>query len=116
MSLLKIVPAVIALGTVAAVAVGVVTELLMSDFDEDVHYDENTRKDVLKKMKACQNELARFSDLKILNDKRESTSQVKNVDLLIDGVEINELISQLEEELTRLTAKYNKFNAPKKRT
>ena len=115
MSLLKIVPAVIALGTVAAVAVGVVTELLMSDFDEDIHYDENTKKEVLAKMKACQNELARFSDLKILNDKREATAQVKNVALMIGDVEINELIAQLEEELTRLTAKYNKFDAPKKR-
>jgi len=114
MSLLKVLPAIIAIGTVAAVAVGFATDLIMSD-DMDYHQDENTKKDVLTKMKKLQNELARLSDLKILNDKREATAQVKNVDLMIDGVEINELISQLEEELIRLTALYNKFEAPKKR-
>lgn len=114
MSLFKVLPAVIALGTVAAVAVGVVTDLIMSD-DMGYNQDENTRKEVLTKMKTLQNELARLSDLKILNDKRESTSQVKNIDLMVDGVEINELISQLEEELIRLTALYNQFDAPKKR-
>jgi len=114
MSLFKVLPAVIALGTVAVVAVGVVTDLIMSD-DMDYNQDENTRKEVLTKMKTLQNELARLSDLKILNDKRESTSQVKNIDLTVDGVEINELISQLEEELIRLTTLYNQFDAPKKR-
>ncbi len=114
MSLLKIIPAAIALGTVAAVAVGVATDLIMSD-DMDYQVGEDNRKEVLKKMKACQNELARFSDIKILNDKREATNQVLTIDLMIGNVEINELISQLEEELTRLTAKYNKFDAPKKR-
>jgi len=114
MSLLKILPAVIALGTVAAVTVGVVTDLIMSD-DMDYNTDEETKKEVLTKMKTLQNELARLSDLKILNDKRESTSQVKSIDLMVDGVEINELINNLEEELIRLTALYNKFEAPKKR-
>ena len=115
MSLFKVIPAVIAFGTVAAVAVGVVTELIMAD-DMDYTPNEGSKKEVLTKMKRLQNELARLSDLKILNDKRESTSQVKNIDLTIDGVEINELISDLEEELIRLTALYNQFTAPKKRS
>ena len=107
MSLLKIIPAIIALGTVA-VATGVVTELIISD-DDDYVEDENTKKEVLGKLKRLQNELARLTDLKMLNDRREATSQVKSVDLMVDGIEINELISTLEADLYRLTSIYSKF-------
>ena len=115
MSLLKFIPAVIAIGTVASIAAGAIVSLL----DEDttaIKHDEQTKQDVLAKMKRVQNELARFSDLKILNDKREATNQVHTIELKIGDVEINELLAQLEEELHRLTAKYNKFDVPKKRS
>ena len=115
MNLLKFIPVVVAVGTVASLAVGAVVSLIEDD-TETFRRDEHTKKEVLTKMKKVQNELARFSDLKILNDKRESTNQVHSVELKIGDVEINELIAQLEEELQRLTAKYNKFDAPKKRS
>jgi len=110
MSLLKVLPAVIALGTVAAVAAGVVTDLIMSDDTVEEVKNTTTKKEVLTKMKNLQNELARLSDLKMLNDRRESTSQVKSIELNVNGVEIGDLISMLEAELVALTAQYNQFD------
>lgn len=107
MSLLKILPAVIALGTVAVIAVGV--DLMMSD-TTDISEDSVTKKEVLTQMKQLQNELARLSDLKMINDKREATTQVNNIELNINGVEINELISTLSASLDSLTAQYNQFD------
>jgi len=110
MSLLKALPAVIALGTVAAVAAGVVTDLIMSDDTVEEVKNTTTKKEVLTKMKNLQNELARLSDLKMLNDRRESTSQVKSIELNVNGVEIGDLIVMLEAELVALTAQYNQFD------
>jgi hypothetical protein len=109
MSLLKVLPAVIAVGTVTALAVGVVTDFIMSD-DMDIDEKSTTKEEIIIEMRSIQNELARLSDLKMLNDRRESSSQVKNIELNVDGVEINKLISTLETELEDLMVIYNRVD------
>ena len=112
---LKILPFA-ALGLVAVGTFKVIEALLEDDFET---YDETTPKQVQAKMKRLNDELARLTDIKMLNDKREATNQVKAVDLMIDGVEINELIATIEEELNRLVkvnATLKKTDGGKKRT
>ena len=104
MSLLKVVPIALAMVTVGAMALGAIVN---STEDTEPDGFEETKQAVLDRMKQCQNELARLSDIKLMNDKREATKMVSNVELSIDGVEITELISKLEEELSRLTKVYN---------
>jgi len=100
---LRILP-IAALGAVALGALTIVTSLL----EEDTTPKKVDSPDYLKnKMKRINDELARLSDIKMLNDKRESTKQVSKVDLMIDGVEINELIQMLEEELSKVVKEYN---------
>jgi len=94
-----------------------VIETLLNDNSEN--YDETTQKQVQAKMKKLNDELARLTDIKMLNDRRESTNQVKSVELMIDGVEVNELISIIEEELDRLVkvnAGFKQSDNRKKRT
>jgi lysyl-tRNA synthetase class II len=79
--------------------------------EDDYRTDEDDAKAVLQKMKKLQNELARLSDIKELNDRRESTGQVNKTSIQVEGVEINELIVTLTEELDRLTKKYQKLNS-----
>ena len=109
MSLLKVVPIALAMVTVGAIALGAISN---SNKDTETDIDtangfEETKQAVLDRMKQCQNELARLSDLKVMNDKREATNMVSNIELSIDGIEITTVISDIEDELTRLTNLYN---------
>lgn len=61
-----------------------------------------------EKIKNTQCELARLYDIVILNEKRESTKQVENITITINGVEINQAIIQLEKELNNLLKSKNK--------
>ena len=57
---------------------------------------------IIDKIKECQNELARLHDLKILNDKRESTGQIKKIDIMIDDLTLEETIKNYEDEISFL--------------
>ena len=61
-----------------------------------------------EKIKNTQCELARLYDIVMLNEKRESTKQVENITITINGVEINQAIMQLEKELNNLLKSKNK--------
>ncbi len=88
--------------SIVAVGVFTVVESLFDDSFETEHYDEETPKQVQSKMKTLNDELARLTDIKMLNDRRESTNQVRTVEVTVDGVEVNELIATVETELNRL--------------
>lgn len=105
-----ILPIVAFAGASALIAAGIATFIDEVMEDDIPKTDEKDAKSVLAKMKRLQNELARLSDLKELNDRRESTKQVRKTSIEVDGVEINELIATLTEELERLTEKYQQMN------
>jgi len=89
---------------IGAVALGTFTIIntLLDDQENLDRYDEQNLKQVKAKMKRINDELGRLVDIKMMNDKREATNQVSNAAITVDGVEINELIQKLEEELGRL--------------
>jgi len=110
MSVLRALPTVAMVGAAGLVTLGIL-KLIDKVFDDEIEsQDEQDAKSVMKKMKRVQNELARLSDLKELNDRRESTGQVSKTTLQIDGVDIDEIILGLTENLERLTKKYNRLN------
>lgn len=96
-----------AFATASALAIGAIVKAFDESFEDELRTDENDAQAVLQKMKKLQNELARLSDLKELNDRRESTGQLTKATIQVEGVEINELIATLSEEMDRLTKKYN---------
>ncbi len=93
----------LALGTVFVGAFVAVSALI---YELNEVTDEDTPPEVLTKIKKVQNELARLYDLKLLNDKRESTGTIEKVELMVAGVEVTELLKTLDVEMDRLTAKY----------
>ena len=110
---------ILPLAALGLVAVGTfkVIETLLDDNSEN--YEEPTQEQVQAKMKKLNDELARLIDIKMLNDRRESTNQVESVELMINGVEVNELIHIIEEELNRLVkvnAGFKQTDSSKKRT
>lgn len=109
MSLLKALPIFALVGTAIVVA-GKAAIDLMED-ENDYKSNEKNPTQVIEKIKDIQNELARLHDLKMLNDKRESTGQLRKTEITVGGVEINTAISTLEEEIARLTKKLNKMKS-----
>ena len=112
MSILRVLPAAALVGAAGIVALGV-SKALDELFDDDYDFTPNDEQDaklVMDKMIKVQNELARLSDIKDLNDRRESTGQLVKATIQVEGVEINELIASLTEEIDRLTKLYNTLN------
>jgi len=114
---------ILPLAALGLVAVGTfkVIETLLDDNSENYEEPtkEPTQEQVQAKMKKLNDELARLIDIKMLNDRRESTNQVESVELMINGVEVNELIHIIEEELNRLVkvnAGFKQTDSSKKRT
>ena len=97
MSLLKVTPVLTIIGAAS---------LLISKTIEKRLDRENTqqlsKQQIIDKIKECQNELARLHDLKILNDKRESTGQIKKIDIMIDDLTLEETIKNYEDEISFL--------------
>jgi len=95
----------------AGVALYGITAAIAS-YEDDIETEqkaqekEYTAKQIEKRMKKINSELARLSDIKMLNDRRESTKQLKPITISIDGVDIDELMKTLEIELNSLVEQY----------
>ena len=97
MSLLK----VISVLTVIGVASLLISKTIKKRLDRE-NTQQLSKQQIIDKIKECQNELARLHDLKILNDKRESTGQIKKIDIMIDDLTLEETIKNYEDEISFL--------------
>ena len=94
MSLLKVIPVL----TVIGVASLLISKTIKKRLDrEKQNTQQLSKQQIIDKIKECQNELARLHDLKILNDKRESTGQIKKIDIMIDDLTLEETIKNYED-------------------
>lgn len=99
MSLLKVIPVL----TVIGVASLLISKTIKKRLDrEKQNTQQLSKQQIIDKIKECQNELARLHDLKILNDKRESTGQIKKIDIMIDDLTLEETIKNYEDEISFL--------------
>ena len=94
MSLLKVIPVL----TVIGVASLLISKTIKKRLDRE-NTQQLSKQQIIDKIKECQNELARLHDLKILNDKRESTGQIKKIDIMIDDLTLEETIKNYEDEI-----------------
>ena len=97
MSLLKVIPVL----TVIGVASLLISKTIKKRLDRE-NTQQLSKQQIIDKIKECQNELARLHDLKILNDKRESTGQIKKIDIMIDDLTLEETIKNYEDEISFL--------------
>ena len=99
MSLLKVIPVL----TIIGVASLLISKTIKKRLDrEKQNTQQLSKQQIIDKIKECQNELARLHDLKILNDKRESTGQIKKIDIMIDDLTLEETIKNYEDEISFL--------------
>lgn len=99
MSLLKVIPVLTIIGAASLL----ISKTIKKRLDrEKQNTQELSKQQIIDKIKECQNELARLHDLKILNDKRESTGQIKKIDIMIDDLTLEETIKNYEDEISFL--------------
>lgn len=77
--------------------VGVAT--IVQAYEDAISEGGITKEDLDMDLKSIQAELSRLHSLKESNDRFELTGQVQKVELLINGVEINEKINELTERI-----------------
>lgn len=99
MSLLKVIPVLTVIGAASLLISKTVKKRLDR---EKQNTQQLSKQQIIDKIKECQNELARLHDLKILNDKRESTGQIKKIDIMIDDLTLEETIKNYEDEISFL--------------
>lgn len=99
MSLLKVIPVLTIIGAASLLISKTVKKRLDR---EKQNTQQLSKQQIIEKIKECQNELARLHDLKILNDKRESTGQIKKIDIMIDDLTLEETIKNYEDEISFL--------------
>ncbi len=99
MSLLKVIPVLTIIGAASLLISKTVKKRLDR---EKQNTQQLSKQQIIDKIKECQNELARLHDLKILNDKRESTGQIKKIDIMIDDLTLEETIKNYEDEISFL--------------
>ena len=99
MSLLKVIPVLTVIGAASLL----ISKTIKKRLDrEKQNTQQLSKQQIIEKIKECQNELARLHDLKILNDKRESTGQIKKIDIMIDDLTLEETIKNYEDEISFL--------------
>jgi predicted RNA-binding protein len=99
MSLLKVIPVLTVIGAASLL----ISKTIKKRLDrEKQNTQQLSKQQIIDKIKECQNELARLHDLKILNDKRESTGQIKKIDIMIDDLTLEETIKNYEDEISFL--------------
>ena len=99
MSLLKVIPVLTIIGAASLL----ISKTIKKRLDrEKQNTQQLSKQQIIEKIKECQNELARLHDLKILNDKRESTGQIKKIDIMIDDLTLEETIKNYEDEISFL--------------
>ncbi len=99
MSLLKVIPVLTIIGAASLL----ISKTIKKRLDrEKQNTQQLSKQQIIDKIKECQNELARLHDLKILNDKRESTGQIKKIDIMIDDLTLEETIKNYEDEISFL--------------
>src|SRR5574344_1231744 len=99
MSLLKVIPVLTVIGAASLL----ISKTIKKRLDrEKQNTQQLSKQQIIDKIKECQNELARLHDLKILNDKRESTGQIKKIDIMIDDLTLDETIKNYEDEISFL--------------
>ncbi len=97
MSLLKVIPVLTVIGAASLL----ISKTIKKRLDRE-NTQQLSKQQIIDKIKECQNELARLHDLKILNDKRESTGQIKKIDIMIDDLTLEETIKNYEDEISFL--------------
>ena len=97
MSLLKVIPVLTIIGAASLL----ISKTVKKRLDRE-NTQQLSKQQIIDKIKECQNELARLHDLKILNDKRESTGQIKKIDIMIDDLTLEETIKNYEDEISFL--------------
>jgi predicted RNA-binding protein len=97
MSLLKVIPVLTIIGAASLL----ISKTIKKRLDRE-NTQQLSKQQIIDKIKECQNELARLHDLKILNDKRESTGQIKKIDIMIDDLTLEETIKNYEDEISFL--------------
>ena len=97
MSLLKVIPVLTVIGAASLL----ISKTIKKRLDRE-NTQQLSKQQIIDKIKECQNELARLHDLKILNDKRESTGQIKKIDIMIDDLTLEENIKNYEDEISFL--------------
>lgn len=99
MSLLKVIPVLTVIGAASLL----ISKTIKKRLDREKQNTQRlSKQQIIDKIKECQNELARLHDLKILNDKRESTGQIKKIDIMIDDLTLEETIKNYEDEISFL--------------
>lgn len=99
MSLLKVIPVLTIIGAASLL----ISKTIKKRLDrEKQNTQQLSKQQIIDKIKEYQNELARLHDLKILNDKRESTGQIKKIDIMIDDLTLEETIKNYEDEISFL--------------
>lgn len=99
MSLLKVIPVLTIIGAASLL----ISKTIKKRLDrEKQNTQQLSKQQIIDKIKECQNELARLHDLKILNDKRESTGQIKKINIMIDDLTLEETIKNYEDEISFL--------------
>ena len=84
-----------------ALGVTLVITKLISEYENALEDKTITREDLEKEMRIIQLGLGRLIDLKVVNDRFESTEQIEKIKLSINGVEIR---SRIEELTSRIEA------------
>ena len=102
MSLLKVIPVLTIIGAASLL----ISKTIKKRLDRE-NTQQLSKQQIIDKIKECQNELARLHDLKILNDKRESTGQIKKIDIMIDDLTLEETIKNYEDEISFLIKQSN---------
>ena len=102
MSLLKVIPVLTVIGAASLL----ISKTIKKRLDRE-NTQQLSKQQIIDKIKECQNELARLHDLKILNDKRESTGQIKKIDIMIDDLTLEETIKNYEDEISFLIKQSN---------
>lgn len=97
MSLLKVIPVLTVIGAASLL----ISKTIKKRLDRE-NTQQLSKQQIIDKIKECQNELARLHDLKILNDKRESTGQIKKINIMIDDLTLEETIKNYEDEISFL--------------
>ena len=97
MSLLNVIPVLTIIGAASLL----ISKTIKKRLDRE-NTQQLSKQQIIDKIKECQNELARLHDLKILNDKRESTGQIKKIDIMIDDLTLEETIKNYEDEISFL--------------
>lgn len=97
MSLLKVIPVLTIIGAASLL----ISKTIKKRLDRE-NTQQLSKQQIIDKIKECQNELARLHDLKILNDKRESTGQIKKINIMIDDLTLEETIKNYEDEISFL--------------